>query len=120
MHTRRLGDLAKNIDEIFYARVKRRVNKTAVIQYDGKQYEVAYQYAKKNVSLVFDPYTKKPKFIEDNDGTYLCAVTPLDKHGNLNRERQRPHQIEPSTEPASASAVENALERHANKYKLED
>jgi hypothetical protein len=79
---------------------KGRVNKTAAIRYNGKQYEVAYQYAKKSVHLVFDPYTKEPKFIEDNDGMYLSAVT--------------------NNEGASTSTVENALERHANKYKLEE
>jgi putative transposase len=120
VHTRRLGDLAKNLDEIFYDRTKRRVNKTAAIRYNGKQYEVAYQYAKKSVHLVFDPYTKEPKFIEDNDGMYLSAVTPLDKYANLNRERQRPKPIESNNEGASTSTVENALERHANKYKLEE
>jgi hypothetical protein len=120
VQTRRLGDLAKNIDEIFYHRIKRHINKTAALKYNGKQYEVAYQYASQSVYLVYDPYADAPKFIEDHDGQYLCDVTPLNKYNNLGRERQRPNQIESIEKQGSTSLVENALKRHNNKYTLEN
>ena len=120
-HTRRLGDLAKHIDEIFYHRKERSVNKTGVITFQGKLFEVPYRYAAQKVHLVFDPYTQEPKFVETLDGEHLCAITPLNKHSNLGRQRQRPTEItsDPQQEK-SASQVENALKKHKSRYTLKD
>lgn len=121
-HTRRLGELAKNIDEIFYHRIERTVSSTAAIKYEGKAYEVEYQYAKKKIFLVFDPHLKSPRYIEDKDGNYLCEATPLDKTENLYRSRQRPDEIEPEIkgDDTRASVVESALSKHRNKHTLGD
>jgi hypothetical protein len=48
-------------------------------------------------------------------------VVKLDKYANLNRDRQRPNEIEENTiEEIDTSLVENALDRHNNRYTLED
>lgn len=119
--TRRLGDLAKNIDEIFYHRIERQVNNTGLIRYDGKYYEVPYEFTKKKVTLVYEPLKKIPLFIENKEGVYLADVIKLDKHANLNRDRQRPNDIKENTDnDISTSLVENALDSHNNRYTLED
>jgi putative transposase len=119
--TRRLGDLAKDIDEIFYHRIERKVNSVGLIRYNGNHYEVPYQFTRKKVTLVYEPLKKIPKFIEDIKGAYLGEVGKLDKYANLNRDRQRPNEIEENTiEEIDTSLVENALDRHNNRYTLED
>ena len=120
-HTRRLGSLAKDIDEIFYHRIKRTVSKTGLIKYQGQSFEVAYQHTGEKVLLVFDPHTQEPKFIETLEGKYLGEVTALDQHNNLDRQRQRPTEIKAdTTQTKSASHVENALKKHQRRYQLED
>lgn len=114
-NTRRLGDLAKNIDEIFYHRIPRQVSKVGLIKYEGNSYEVAYEYARKAVILVVDPHSQIPKFIEDKKGVYLCDVCLSNQHKNIARTRQRPVE-EVGTRQPKASQVENALQSHQDRY----
>jgi hypothetical protein len=72
--------------------------------------------------LVFDPHTKTPQFIEDKDGAHIGEINPLDKYGNLTRDRQRPECFEEDTSATqlTSSVVESALERHNKRYILEN
>ncbi|MDC0535875.1 DDE-type integrase/transposase/recombinase [Francisellaceae bacterium] len=115
-HTSRLGDLLEQLDDIFLHRVERTVTKTGTVKYEGKHYEVAYQYAKQRVSLVFDPVNKAPKYIEDLVGNHLCDVFKVNKLDNLSTPRQRPDAID-KPNPETSSLAEDALHKHENKYK---
>ena len=116
---RLLGEKAKDIDDIFYHRVKRFVKKTGVVSYCNKDYEVPYQYSGSYINIVVDPYERKAKYLESLDGQKVDKLIELDPLSNAHRERQRPDK--PKSKPIKKhSLVEDALTSYQNKYKLED
>ena len=120
LRIRLLGEKAKHIDEIFYHRIKRHVKKTGVLNYNGKEYEVPYQYASTYVNLVIDPYLGQAKYLESLKGEKIADVTPLNAIQNTYRDRQRPTGAKPPGKAKSSSVVEDALEAYQNRFKLED
>lgn len=82
--------LSAQFDQIFLHRAKRFVRKDASISWEGKLFEVPYQYAGQTVYLVFDPHFKQALRIESKTYENLGAVTPLDRSANTHRHRQRP------------------------------
>lgn len=116
---RLLGEKAKSIDEIFYHRIKRHVKKTGVINYNGREYEVPYQYASTYINLVVDPHAQQAKYLESLTGEKVADVVPLNSLKNTYRERQRPKEVE-SKSVKTSSLVEEVLEDYQNRYKLED
>ena len=117
---RLLGEKAKYIDEIFYHRIKRHVRKTGVLNYNGKEYEVPYQYASTYVNLVIEPYLGQAKYLESLKGEKIADVTPLNAIKNTYRDRQRPTGAKTPEKTKSSSVVEDALEAYQKRFKLED
>jgi len=120
VNIRLLGEKAKCIDEIFYHRIKRHVKKTGVINYNGNEYEVPYEYASTYINLVIDPYIEKPKYLESLEGKKIADVVALNALKNTYRERQRPTEAKPTRKTKSSSVVEDALESYQGRFKLED
>ena len=117
---RLLGEKAKYIDEIFYHRIKRHVRKTGVLNYNGNEYEVPYQYASTYVNLVVDPYLGQAKYLESLKGEKIADVTPLNAINNTYRDRQRPTVVKTPEKAKSSSVVEDALEAYQKRFKLEE
>jgi hypothetical protein len=89
-HIKQLGGFARDLDSYFYHRIKRKVRKDGVIQWEGKEYEVSFEFSDTEVYLVVDPHTQTPLTIESMTYNTLCFVFPLDRHSNYQRRRQRP------------------------------
>lgn len=90
--------LNAQFDDIFLHRVKRFVRKDGSLSWEGKFFEVPYQYAGQTVYLVFDPHFKQAVRIESKSYENLGAATPLDRLANTHRSRQRPVVV-PNTTP---------------------
>lgn len=115
IHVRPLGALAHSIDDIFYHRVKRYVRKDATLSWEGKLYEVPYEYVGQTVVLVIDPHIQKALYIESEPGVNLGPVTLLDAIANTQRRRQRPD-VTPIPKTQSQPEV-NAIEMAYRDYK---
>lgn len=119
-----LGHHAQQLDDYFCHRVKRLVKKDGSVSWNGQAFEVPYALVGRKVFLVVDPHEKKALKVTSLEGEPLGSVHPLDKHDNLNRQRQRPSTtVNPSTQGASSpaptiSAVEQAYQQHQKKYQL--
>ena len=98
-HIRPLGAFARNLDSYFYHRIKRRVRKDGVIKWNGKEYEVSFEFSDQDVYLVVDPHTQTPLTVESLSYHTLCPVFPLDRQANYQRRRQRPKISTPSSQP---------------------
>ncbi len=98
---RTLGTLAARIDELFYHRVKRKVRKDSTISYQGERFEAPYELAGRFVHLVVDPHTQQVLRVEDDKGSSLGLVTPLDAVANVHRKRRKP-------QPPEAPSLSNA------------
>jgi len=114
VHVRPLGLKANIIDDIFYHRVERTVKKDGTVSWIGMRFEVPYEQAGEKVQLVIDPHANKALRIESVFGDDLGAVTPLDKHANLNRKRQRPHNAPAPTLKQAENAVEIAYREYSH------
>jgi transposase InsO family protein len=90
------------LDEIFYHREKRKVNKDGTVAYEGDSFEVPYQLVGQSVILVFDPHRKQPLYVETHEGEYLGAVTPLDRQAKaLSQPRSTAKEKTPCTNNTS-------------------
>ncbi len=87
---RTLGAKAARLDELFYYRVERKVRKDSTVSYQGARFEVPYELSGKSVVLVVDPHTRRVLGVEDENGQYLGAATPLDAIANVQRQRHKP------------------------------
>lgn len=114
VHVRSLGLKANNVDNIFYHRVERTVKKDGTVSWEGMLFEVPYEQAGEKIQLVIDPHANKALRIESEFGDDLGAVTPLDKHANLNRKRQRPHSAPAPTQKQAENAVEMAYREYSH------
>jgi len=109
VHVRQLGTLAHKIDDYFHHRIKRKVKKDGTVSYEGKLFEVPYELAGETINLVVDPGTQQAIRVESLDGEELGLPSPLDKHANLHRTRQRPEvDTNADDSPGKASLVELA------------
>ncbi len=113
IHVRPLGSCAKDIDDYFYHRVKRKVRKDSTVSWEGRLFEVPYELAGQSLNLVVDPHNNTALTVESLDGKCLGAVHLLDKVKNLYRKRQRPRAN--NATPQTTSLVEVVLEVHEKK-----
>ncbi|MHA2039259.1 MAG: DDE-type integrase/transposase/recombinase [Promethearchaeota archaeon] len=107
-----LGNLAENLDEYFYYRVKRFIRKDGTLSYNGSLYEVSFDYAGQHIYLVLDPHNEQPKWIESLEYERLGHVHLLDKQANNNRKRKRPATI--NKHKSKTSLVEVAYKEAAD------
>jgi putative transposase len=115
---RALGTLAARIDELFHHRVTRQVRQDATVSYQGRRFEVSYELAGKSITLVVDPHTQQVLGVQDGNGQFLGAATPLDAVANVQRKRRKPH---PSETPSpSGSSRDNAVELAYRHYHGQD
>jgi len=89
-HIRQLGVLAASLDEYFYHRIKRKVRKDGVVSWEGKEYEVPFEFSGDTVYLVVDPHQQTALTIESMKYYTLGPVFPLSRQANCQRRRQRP------------------------------
>jgi transposase InsO family protein len=86
-----LGELAKKLDEYFYHRIKRVIKKDGTLSYEGRLFEVAFEFVGQTIYLVIDAPTQTAKYIESLEHQWLGHVHPLDKQANNHRVRHRPN-----------------------------
>ena len=104
-----LGQIAQDIDDIFYHRTQRTVKKDGTVSLNGQLYEVPYHLVGAKVILVIDPHNKIPHGVESLSNDKLGKAVPLDKTANLTRTRNRPKL---ATEPSckATSFVESVFD----------
>jgi len=106
-----LGTLAHQLDELFYHRVKRRVRKDSTISYAGQFFDVPYELARKNITIVVEPHQQQALYIENNEGKWIGDMTPVDLQANRRHKRAQPDHASPATVSASDSMAELALKQ---------
>lgn len=117
-HVRQLGFKAEHIDDIFCHRIERKVRKDGTVSWENLKFEVDYDLVNKTVHLVIDPHTQTALRVESILGDDLGPVTLLDAHSNLNRKRQRPHNIAQANLLQSENRVDLAYAEHSKLYDL--
>ena len=110
-----LGTLAHQLDELFYHRVQRRVRKDGTISYEGQLFDVPYELARKNISIVVEPHQQQALYIEDENGQWIGDITPVDLQANRRHKRAQPDHTSPATVSASHSMAELALKGSSKK-----
>ena len=111
-HMKQLGVFARDLDSYFYHRIKRKVRKDGVIKWDGKDYEVSFEFSGDEVYLVVDPHTQTPLSIESMTYDTLCSVFPLDRQANYKRRRQRPTTVSVPLKKAGKKFVEDLVDKN--------
>lgn len=106
-----LGDAACRLDDYFYHRFKRAIKKDGTLSFNGRLFEVPFEYVGQTVYLVIDPVNETPKYIESLNHERLGDVHPLDKHANNERKRHRPIALKPE-QPPKTSFVETLYHQH--------
>ena len=106
-----LGTLAHRLDELFYHRVKRRVRKDSTISYEGKVFDVPYELARKNITIVVEPHQQQALYIEDDEGKWIGDIVPVDLQANRRRKRAQPDKTHPALVGAADSIAELALKQ---------
>jgi len=106
-----LGTLAHQLDALFYHRAKRRVRKDGTISYEGKVFDVPYELARKNISIVVEPHQQQALYIEDDEGKWIGDITPVDLQANRRHKRTQPDKTNPILTSASDSIAELALKQ---------
>jgi putative transposase len=112
-----LGALAKNLDDYFYHRIKRTIKKDATLSFDGRLFEVPFEFVGEIVYLVVDAPTRTPKYIESLEHQWLGPVHPLDKQANNERIRHRPTPLQ-STPPSKTSFVEELFKKTKKQFDI--
>jgi len=118
VHVRQLGFKAAKIDDIFCHRVERIVRKDGTINWDGRQFEAAFELVDKKIKLVIDPHTKTALRVESVFGDDLGPVVPLDKISNLNRKRHRPQKTTEVALKRAENSVELAYQEHQQLFDI--
>ena len=110
---RGLGQLAMQLDALFYHRLNRFVRKDGTVSYQGQMFEVPYELAGKTVRLVVNPQAGSVVGVENDDGESLGAATPLDVLANRHRKRHKPT---PPDTILAAAAGPNLIELTHHRY----
>jgi putative transposase len=110
---RGLGQLAMQLDALFYHRLNRFVRKDGTVSYQGQLFEVPYELAGKTVRLVVNPQAGSVVGVENDDGESLGAATPLDVLANRHRKRHKPT---PPDTILPAAAGPNLIELTHHRY----
>ena len=97
---------------------ERTVRKDGTINWDGRQFEAAFELVDKKIKLVIDPHTKTALRVESVFGDDLGPVTPLDKISNLNRKRHRPQKITEVALKRAENSVELAFQEHQKLFDI--
>jgi transposase InsO family protein len=84
---RTLGPFAKQLDELFLHRHKRKVRKDGTISYNSQYYEVPYHLVGDYVLAVVQPENNQVIAVETLEGEALSKVNVLDKISNNYRKR---------------------------------
>jgi len=116
VHVRPLGFKAEKIDDIFCHRYARTVRKDGTVSWEGMYFEVPYELVDEKIILVVDPHTKCALRVESLTGENLGHVTPLNKHSNLCRNRQRPNNIPAPITKHGDNLVELAYQEYNQFY----
>lgn len=112
---RPLGALAAQLDALFRHRVARHVRRDGTVSYEGRLFEVPYEFSGRTLRLVVDPHTATVFGIEDDEGKDLGRATVLDARANAHRRRRKPQATEPEAAPlAGINRIELA---HAAYYR---
>lgn len=111
-----LGELANKLDNYFYHRIKRTIKKDATLSFDGKLFEVPFEFVGEQVYLVMDAPTSTPKYIESLDHQWLGPVHLLDKQANNERVRHRPQALSQSKTSPKTSLVEELFKKTQEKF----
>ena len=110
---RGLGQLAMQLDALFYHRLNRFVRKDGTVSYQGQMFEVPYELAGKTVRLVVNPQADLVVGVENDAGESLGAATPLDALANRHRQRHKPTPPDTtSPPPAGPNLVELTHHRY--------
>ena len=110
---RSLGQLATQLDALFYHRLSRFVRKDGTVTFEGRVFEVPYELAGKTIRLVVNPHTGSVIGVENDDGESLGAATPLDAVANRHRKRRKPTPPEGCAPPTSGP---NLIELNYARY----
>jgi hypothetical protein len=110
---RTLGQRAAQLDAIFLHRVSRFVRKDGTVSYQSQRFEVPFELSGQTVQLVVDPHSETVVGVENAAGESLGAATPLDKLGNIQRERHKPT---PAEAVATNRTGPNLIEAALGKY----
>lgn len=113
-HIRPLGQLATNLDELFYHQEQRKVRKDGSVSYKGERFEVAYRLTGQTVNIVVNPHTGKVITVVDEQGETISKATPQDTLANSHRQRaKRPETTRRvSNAGKGPNPVEQACQRH--------
>jgi putative transposase len=113
---RLLGPLAGKLDEIFQHRIARYVRKNGTVSYCGRFFEVPYELCGKMARLIVDPHANTVLGVEDDQGRFLGAATPLDLLANQHRARRKPADPEPPgtslQPPRGPTPIDHASKEH--------
>ena len=112
-----LGELANHLDEYFYHRIKRTIKNDATVSFQGKCFEVPFEYVGDTVYLVVDAQTSTAKYIESLEHKWLGPVCPLDKQANNTRTRMRPNAGNLTTTPKN-SLVEKLYDKTKQQFNI--
>ncbi len=110
---RGLGQLAPQLDALFYHRISRFVRKDGTVSYQGRMFEVPYELAGKTVRLVVNPHLATVVGVENDAGETLGPATALDALANCHRTRRKP--APPDSTPPAASGP-NLIELAHHRY----
>ncbi len=113
-----LGEIAKHLDDYFYHRIKRTVKKDGTVSFEGKLFEVPFEFVGETVYVVIDAPTSTAKHIESLDYTRQGPIHPLDKQANMTRVRQRPTSALHSPSPPKTSLVEELLKKTNQQFDI--
>lgn len=116
-HIKPLGAFARDLDRYFYHRIKRKVRKDGVIKWEGKEYEVSFEFCGHQVYLVVDPHTQTALTIESMSYATLCPVFPLDRAANYGRRRQRPSLNPPAHKPGK-KFIEDLVDKNQDIFDI--
>lgn len=115
-HIRQLGAFAPQLDSYFYHRIKRKVRKDGVISWEGREYEVPFEFSGKEVYLVVEPHKQIALSIESMSYEALATVFLLNRQANCHRRRQRPEI--PATSPKGKKFVEELVEKTVDQFDI--
>ena len=108
-----LGTLAHQLDALFYHRIQRKVRKDSTISYAGKLFDVPYELARKQITIVVEPHQQQALFVENEEGQWIGDITPLDLQANRRHKRAQAESdtTNPITMGSSDSIAELALKQ---------
>ncbi|MFN0249343.1 MAG: DDE-type integrase/transposase/recombinase [Kofleriaceae bacterium] len=104
---------------IFLHRETRTVRKDATVRWRGALWEVRPDLAEHKVQLRFDPRDEDARPLVYRGDVFLCDAVPLDRVGNMHRERRRiTGEPAPDVQPTGIDPLAQLVEEHARATRL--